>query len=214
MIRLIDTVSNSVTEGDIAKTEIGVAKALTNRLSPELILNRGLIIAMKRLITGFEDGLYRVSEVWNSSKALKAGLAMLKPALLDFGYESIGKVVIGTVKGDRHDIGKNLVGLMLEAAGFHVIDVGVDVPAEIFVEKIQTAQPDIAGLSALQTATMGNAIDVIKKLEEFGIRDKVKVLLGGAPVTQAYVDLIGCDGFASNAVEAVKKAKELCNVFN
>ena len=160
----------------------------------------------------FEAGEYFVPEMLIAGRAMKAGIEKLRPLLAASGIKPLGKAVIGTVKGDLHDIGKNLVGLMLEGAGFEVIDVGADVTPEAFLDAVKTNTPDIVGMSALLTTTMTSASDVIKLLEESGLRDSVKVMFGGAPVTQEYVDQIGGDGYAPDAASAAKRAKELCGI--
>ena len=140
-----------------------------------------------------------------------AGMDVLKPKLTETGVKNIGKVVIGTVKGDLHDIGKNLVEMMLEGAGFEVIDLGIDVSEEKFVEAVKMHQPNIVGMSALLTTTMVNMPEVIKALEAAGLRDKVKIMIGGAPITQNYADQIGADGYSPDAASAVDKAKTFLN---
>jgi 5-methyltetrahydrofolate--homocysteine methyltransferase len=142
---------------------------------------------------------------------MHAGMDILKPKLTKTGVKNIGKVVMGTVKGDLHDIGKNLVEMMLEGAGFEVIDLGTDVSEEKFVEAVKVHQPNIVGMSALLTTTMVNMPEVIKALETAGLRDKVKVMVGGAPITQNYADQIGEDGYSPDAASAVDKAKTFLN---
>ena len=205
----MSTIYEAVVRGDMAATESGVQEAIGEGTTPEKVLNEGLIKAMDEVGTRFEAGEFFVPEMLIAARAMKAGIAILRPLLAEAGIEPVGKVVIGTVSGDLHDIGKNLVGLMLEGAGFEVIDVGTDVSADSFVEAVQNEKPQLLGLSALLTTTMTGATEVIQKLNEANIRESVKVMVGGAPVTQAYADQIEADGYASDAASASKKAKEL-----
>lgn len=205
----MSTIYEAVVRGDMAATESGVKEAVGEGTTPEKVLNEGLIKAMDEVGTRFEAGEFFVPEMLIAARAMKAGIAILRPLLAEAGIEPVGKVVIGTVSGDLHDIGKNLVGLMLEGAGFEVIDVGTDVSADSFIEAVQNEKPQLLGLSALLTTTMTGATEVIQKLNEANIRDSVKVMVGGAPVTQAYADQIEADGYASDAASASKKAKEL-----
>jgi len=209
---IIEKIYKGVIGGSVPDTEGSVQEALDADLAPEVVLNEGLIAAMDEVGQRFEAGEYFVPEMLIAGRAMKAGIEKLRPLLAASGIEPLGKAVIGTVKGDLHDIGKNLVGLMLEGAGFEVIDAGADVTPEAFLEAVKTQSPDIVGMSALLTTTMTGASDVIKLLEESGMRDKVKVMFGGAPVTQEYVDQIGGDGYAPDAASAAKKAKELCGI--
>ena len=205
----MSTIYEAVVRGDMPATESGVKEAIGEGTAPEVVLNEGLIKAMSEVGTRFEAGDFFVPEMLIAARAMKAGIAILRPLLAEAGIEPVGKVVIGTVSGDLHDIGKNLVGLMLEGAGFEVIDVGTDVSADSFVEAVQNEKPQLLGLSALLTTTMPGATEVIQKLNEANIRDSVKVMVGGAPVTQAYADQIEADGYASDAASASKMAKEL-----
>jgi 5-methyltetrahydrofolate--homocysteine methyltransferase len=209
---VIEKIYKGVISGSVPDTEGAVQEALDADLAPELVLNQGLISAMDEVGQRFEAGEYFVPEMLIAGRAMKAGIEKLRPLLAASGIKPLGKAVIGTVKGDLHDIGKNLVGLMLEGAGFEVIDAGADVTPEAFLEAVKTQSPDIVGMSALLTTTMTGASDVIKLLEESGLRDSVKVMFGGAPVTQEYVDQIGGDGYAPDAASAAKKAKELCGI--
>jgi 5-methyltetrahydrofolate--homocysteine methyltransferase len=157
----------------------------------------------------FEEGEYFVPEMLIAAGAMQSGLALLKPHLIEADIESAGTVAIGTVKGDLHDIGKNLVGMMLEGAGFEIIDLGTDVSPEQFVEAINGSNIDIVGLSALLTTTMPSMKATIDALESAGIRDQVKIMIGGAPVTGEYSETIGADGYAAGASKAVSLAKSL-----
>jgi 5-methyltetrahydrofolate--homocysteine methyltransferase len=157
----------------------------------------------------FEEGDYYVPEMLVAASAMQAALFLLKPLLVASDVKSTGRVAIGTVKGDLHDIGKNLVALMLEGAGFEVTDLGVDVPPEKFVEAIAAGDVNILALSALLTTTMPNMKTIIESVQQAGLRDKVRIIIGGAPVTQHYADEIGADGFAADASSAVGAARQL-----
>ncbi|NTU64024.1 MAG: cobalamin-binding protein [Chloroflexi bacterium] len=165
--------------------------------------------AMQEVGRLFEEGEYFVPEMLISARAMQTGLALLKPHLVQANVQSAGKVIIGTVKGDLHDIGKNLVAMMLEGAAFEIIDLGVDVSPDKFVEAVKTHQPAIVGLSALLTTTMPNMKTTIEALKTAGLRDQVKVIIGGAPVTETYASDIGADGFATDASRAVTVTKSL-----
>jgi len=178
-------------------------------VAPEVILKEALISAMDEVGKRFEAGDFFVPEMLIAARAMKTGIALLRPLLAETGVEPVGKVIIGTVKGDLHDIGKNLVGLMLEGAGFEVVDLGTDVSIEAFVDSVRQEQPQILGMSALLTTTMPSAAEVVKALADAGVRGQVKVLVGGAPVTEAYAEQIGADGYAPDAAAAVKRAKNL-----
>ncbi|MEI7844698.1 MAG: corrinoid protein [Chloroflexota bacterium] len=203
------TLYNAIMEGDVAGAQAGVQAALQAGLEPGTILTDGMIAAMKEVGKLFEEGEYFVPEMLIAARAMQAGLALLKPHLLSSEVKSAGKVAIGTIKGDLHDIGKNLVALMLEGAGFEILDLGVDVAPEKFVEAIRTGGADIVAFSALLTTTMPNMKTNIEAIQQAGLRNQVKIIIGGAPVTQAYADQIGADGFASDASRAVSLAQSL-----
>jgi 5-methyltetrahydrofolate--homocysteine methyltransferase len=177
--------------------------------NPESILYDGLLPGMAVVGDRFEKGEYFIPEMLLAARSLNAGLDLLRPLLTDAQMKPTGKVVLGTVKGDIHDIGKNLVAVMMQGAGFQVIDAGVDVPPERFVELIREHEPDIVGLSALLTTTMPSMEDTMEVLKSENVRDKVKVLIGGAPVTQEYAMRIGADGFGRNATVAAQIAVKL-----
>jgi 5-methyltetrahydrofolate--homocysteine methyltransferase len=200
---------NAILEGDVAGAKGGVQTALDAGLEPGNILAEGMIAAMKEVGRLFEEGDYFVPEMLIAARAMQAGLGLLKPHLLSSDVKSAGKVAIGTVKGDLHDIGKNLVALMLEGAGFEINDLGVDVAPEKFVDAIANGGADIVAFSALLTTTMPNMKATIDAIQQAGLRDKVKIIIGGAPVTQAYADQIGADGFASDASRGVSLATSL-----
>jgi 5-methyltetrahydrofolate--homocysteine methyltransferase len=185
-----------------------VQAALTAGVTAEEILHKGLIAAMDEVGRLFELGEYYVPEMLISARAMQVALKILKPMLAETGVEPMGKVIIGTVKGDLHDIGKNLVGMMLEGAGFQINDLGSDVSAEQFVEAVQNGG-DIVGLSALLTTTMPSMEATIKALDVAGLREQVKIIVGGAPVTPDYAQQIGADGYAADASRAVTLAKSL-----
>ena len=198
----------NVIDGQASEVEAGVKAALAAGIGAEEILNNGLIAAMNEVGTRFESGDFFVPEMLIAARAMQSGLKYLKPYLAMADVKAAGKIAIGTVKGDLHDIGKNLVAMMLEGAGFEVIDLGVDVAPEDFLKAVQNGA-QIIGLSALLTTTMGSMEKTIQILEEAGLRQKVKVLIGGAPVTQDYANKIGADAYAPDASSAVRAAHEL-----
>ncbi len=198
---------NLVIEGDKSGVEKAVQQALADGISADKILNDGLIEAMNEVGLRFENGDFFVPEMLIAARAMQAGLSLLKPYLVQSGVQAKGKVVIGTVKGDLHDIGKNLVAMMLEGAGFEVIDLGTDVSPEKYIQAVKDHQVNIVGMSALLTTTMSNMKMVINSLEQAGLRGYVKVMVGGAPVTDAFAKEIGADGYAPDASRAVALAK-------
>ena len=201
-------IHDSIMKGDANGTIDGVQMALDASYNPGVILNEGMISAMDEVGRLFERGEYFVPEMLISARAMQAGLGILKPYLLAADIQPLGKIVIGTVKGDLHDIGKNLVGMMLEGTGFEVIDLGTDVTPEMFAEAVQEHKPDYVGLSALLTTTMGQMENTIRVLQDAGLRDdNVKVMVGGAPVTQHFADSIGADLYAPDASSAANQAK-------
>jgi methylmalonyl-CoA mutase cobalamin-binding domain/chain len=182
---------------------------LSQGLGPETLLYEALIPALEEVGARFERGDFFVPEMLIAGKAMAGALEILRPLLAETGAETIGTVVIGTVKGDVHDIGKNLVNIMFEGAGFQVIDLGVQVSPEKFVDAVKAHKPDIVGFSAFLTTTMPMFKANIHALTKAGLRDQVIVMVGGAPVTQEYADVVGADGYAADASTAVVKAKEL-----
>ncbi|NIM93992.1 MAG: cobalamin-binding protein [Anaerolineales bacterium] len=194
---------------DLAKQK--AQEALDNGSDPADILNKGMIAAMAEVGDRFERGEYYVPEMLISARAMQQSLAILKPHLQQAEIISEGKVVLGTVQGDLHDIGKNLVGMMLEGAGFEINDLGTDVSPDSFVDAVRDSGADIVAMSALLTTTMPNMKNVIEALEEAKLRNDVKVIIGGAPVTDAYAEQIGADGYAADASRAVKMTKSLLN---
>lgn len=177
--------------------------------SAEDILYKGLLPGMSVVGDRFEKGEYFIPEMLLAARALNTGLDILRPLLTESDMSPAGKVLIGTVQGDIHDIGKNLVAVMLQGAGFQVIDAGVDVPPERFVELIREHRPQVVGLSALLTTTMPLMEDTIKAITDEDLRSQVKILIGGAPVTQEYADSIGADGFGRNATVAARVAQKM-----
>ncbi len=178
-------------------------------LSPEALLFNALIPSLEEVGARFERGDFFVPEMLIAGRAMAGAMDRLRPLLIETGVESIGTFVMGTVKGDVHDIGKNLCNIMLEGAGFQVIDLGVQVAPEKFVAAVEEYQPDIVGFSAFLTTTMPMFKANINALEKAGLRDKVMVMVGGAPVTQEYADAVGADGYAADASTAVNRAKAL-----
>jgi 5-methyltetrahydrofolate--homocysteine methyltransferase len=209
MESLIQEIYQGVLDGQTAVVQQKVQAALAANFPASTILNEGMIAAMAQVGQLFEDGEYFVPEMLISARAMQAGLTLLKPALKSEDVKSSGKVIIGTVKGDLHDIGKNLVAMMMEGAGFEIFDLGTDVSAEKFIAAIHAHQPEIIAMSALLTTTMPNMVATIQALNEAGLRSQVKVMVGGAPVTENYARQIGADGFAPDASRAVAVAKSL-----
>ena len=195
--------------GNAPAVKENVEKGLEDELGPERMLYDALIPSLEEVGARFERGDYFVPEMLIAARAMQGALDILRPLLAETGVEQVGTYVMGTVKGDVHDIGKNLCNIMLEGAGFTVIDLGVNVPPEKFVEQINEHEPDIVGFSAFLTTTMPMFKANINALEKAGVRDKVAVMVGGAPVTQEYADAVGADGYSADASSAVKKAKEL-----
>ncbi|MFZ5909185.1 MAG: corrinoid protein [Chloroflexota bacterium] len=198
----------NVIEGQAPEVEAGVKAALAAGVDAGAILNDALIAAMDEVGQRFEDGDFFVPEMLISARAMQAGLSLLKPYLAATDVKATGKIAIGTVKGDLHDIGKNLVAMMLEGAGFEIMDLGVDVAPEAFVDAVQEGA-NLIGMSALLTTTMSNMGVTIQALKTAGLRDKVKVMVGGAPVTQEFANSIGADAFAPDASSATRVARQL-----
>jgi len=205
-------IAENVIKGQAPKVKELVESALAEGVPVGDILNGGLIKGMGVVGEKFKNNEFYVPEVLIAARAMKAGMVLIRPLLASSGVEPVGKVAIGTVKGDLHDIGKNLVGMMLEGAGFEVIDLGIDVTPEKFIDAIRAKGAQIIGLSALLTTTMPSMKTIIDAIQEVGLRDRVKVLIGGAPVTQSYADEIGADGYARDAASGVDMAKELLGV--
>ena len=204
----LKTIYDNIIEGAASNVEAGVREALAAGINADVILKDALIAAMGEVGARYEEGDMFVPEMLISARAMQAGLTLLKPYLVGGKAESAGKVAIGTVKGDLHDIGKNLVAMMLEGAGFEILDLGVDVPSQAFVDAAHEGV-QIIGMSALLTTTMSNMGNTIEALKAAGVRDKVKVMIGGAPVTQEFANSIGADAFAADAPSAARIARQL-----
>ncbi len=200
-------ISQAVQDGQAEIVASKTKEALEQGISAEKVLNEGLLVGMNVIGNKFKNNECYVPEVLIAARAMNASMAVLESKLKEDDVKPIGKVVLGTVKGDLHDIGKNLVGIMMKGAGLEVVDVGVDVPVEKFFEAINEHQPDVLALSSLLTTTMPEMKTVIEALESEGLKGKVKVLVGGAPVTQKYADSIGADGFAPDAASAAEVAR-------
>jgi 5-methyltetrahydrofolate--homocysteine methyltransferase len=200
---------DSIIDGDQDRTAKDVQQALDEGLNPVVILNEGMVKAMAEVGRLFEVGEYFVPEMLISARAMQAGLALIKPQLVKANVSSSGKVVAGTVKGDLHDIGKNLVCMMLEGAAFEVLDLGADVSPDMFVDAVKSSGANIVAMSALLTTTMPNMRVTIEALKAAGLRDKVKVMVGGAPLSEDYARKIGADGYSQDASKAVALAREL-----
>jgi 5-methyltetrahydrofolate--homocysteine methyltransferase len=204
----LNEIFQNVIDGQAPAVEMGVQEALDQGTAADTILNQGLIKAMDEVGRRFEEGEFYVPEMLIAARAMQTGLKILKPHLQETGIKAAGRVAIGTVKGDLHDIGKNLVAMMLEGAGFEVTDLGVDVPAEKFVQAVKDGV-QVIGMSALLTTTMVNMRGVITSIQEAGVRDQVKVIIGGAPVTEDYAKQIGADAFAADASSATRMVRQL-----
>ena len=204
--------SEAIIKGNINMAVAETQSAMDTGNSAQDILDKGLIATMDEVGKRFAKGLVFVPQMLRSARTMQECTKLLKPYFQEGDITSKGKVLIGTVKGDLHDIGKNLVSMMMEGAGFTIIDLGVDVPPEKFVEKAKEVAPDIVGMSALLSTTMPAMPDTIEALRKAGIRDKVKVMIGGAPVTEKYAQKIGADSYASDAGSAVIRAKKLLGI--
>ena len=201
--------STAVIEGDLDGIVGLTRKALEDDLDPRQVLDQGLIPGMNHVGVEFKSGRMFVPEVLLSARAMQASMDIIKPRLIETGTPMNGKMLLGTVKGDLHDIGKNLVAMMCAGAGFDVRDLGRDVDPEAFIKAAREFEPDILGMSALLTTTTRSMEKTIKALKEAGLRDKVKIIVGGAPVTQDFCDRIGADGYAPDAATAAELARKL-----
>lgn len=211
MEQYLEEISQAVVKGDQKATIERVSDAIHNHVDANTILQKGLIPAMGEVGRLYERGDYFVPEMLISARAMKSGLEIIRPILAGTDVNPTGTISVGTVKGDLHDIGKNLVGMMLEGAGFVVHDLGTDVSPEQFIESIRKDQVEIIGMSALLTTTMPMMASTIDSIKQAGLRDQVKIIIGGAPITQAYADKIGADGCAPDASQAVRLVKTLVN---
>lgn len=205
----LSKLTEAILKGD-ARTSVAVTQeALAAKVDPQELVTKYMIPAMDEVGRRFEAGDCFVPELLISARAMKASLALIRPLLAAQGSKPVGRVIIGTVKGDLHDIGKNLVSSMLEGAGFEVVDLGVDVSPEKIIGEINAKKVDLVALSALLTTTMPSMKLVIEELKKAGVREQVKVIIGGAPVTQRYATEIGADGYSDNANGAVGLARKL-----
>jgi corrinoid protein of di/trimethylamine methyltransferase len=204
---LVEQMHDDLYDGLKDEIEVGVRILLDRGWTPYEVLTKALVAGMKIVGEDFRDGILFVPEVLMSANAMKAGMFILRPLLAETGAPKIGKMVIGTVKGDIHDIGKNLVTMMMEGAGFEVVDIGINNPVEKYLAAIEEHQPDILGMSALLTTTMPYMKVVIDTLKEKGIRNDYVVLVGGAPLNEAFADSIGADAYCRDAAVAVETAK-------
>ena len=208
MSRLFERISTCILEGDAEKAPKLIQKALDEGSTPKDILESALLVGMQEVGVRFRAGDMFVPEVLMSAEAMQSAMVVLRPQLVASGVKLIGKVMLGTVKGDLHDIGKNLVGMMCEGAGFEVIDIGFNVDPEKFIVGIKKHQPQVVGMSAMLTTTMRAMGHTIKAIEEAGLRDTVKIMVGGAPVDAEFAKRIGADGYGSNAPAGSELAKK------
>jgi 5-methyltetrahydrofolate--homocysteine methyltransferase len=206
---ILKEIFESVLSGEADSVTGKVQDALKAELPAEDILSKGLILAMDEVGARFEKKTLYVPEMLMSAKAMKSAVSILKPLLVESDVKPAGKVLIGTVKGDLHDIGKNLVAMMLEGAGFEVIDLGTDIAPQDFAAAVREVKPDVVGMSALLTTTMSSMKATIEALEDIGVRDDVKIIVGGAPVTNQFAIDIGADGYGADAGRAVQLSREL-----
>lgn len=206
---ILEQTADEVQKGNSDIATALVKEALSSGIPAETILNDGLVAGMGIIGEKFKNNECFIPEVLLSAKAMNLGLEILKPHLAESDRKPLGKVVIGTIQGDLHDIGKNIVAMLLQGAGFEVVDLGADVPVERFVESAKSEKADIVGISALLLTTMENMKEVIAGLKDAGLAGSVKVIIGGAPVTQDYADKIGAHGYAADAASGVDVAKRL-----
>ncbi len=208
----LDTIYDAVLRGDANTAAVDTQAALNENIDPNKVLHEACMPAMAEVGRLFEAGDKFIPEMMIAARAMQTAVDILKPLLVEGDMEVLGTIVIGTVAGDLHDIGKNLVGMMMEGAGFQIIDLGTDVAPETFVAAVQENGPDLLGMSALLTTTMPSITATLEALTEAGVRDKVKVIVGGAPITQDFADKVGADGFAGDAGSAPRVAKALLGV--
>ena len=206
---LMKKLADAVAEGDEELAVELTQKAVDAGMKPVQVINEGLTTGINEVGERFAAGEYFLPDLLLGAKAMEAGINILEPLMAGTDREFLGRVIMGTVKGDLHSIGKNIVSIMLKAAGFEVFDLGVDVPTSKFAEEIKRLKPNIVGISALLTSTVGRQEEIIEFLKEAGVRDQVKVMIGGAPISQSWADKIGADGYAEDAINAVRVAKDL-----
>ena len=209
MSELLGKMAESLIAGKIDEVVDLTKQALDGGAAPVDILDQGLLAGMDVVGKRFKAEEMFIPEVLRCAKCMHGAMEILRPLLAETGAESIGTLIIGTVKGDLHDIGKNLVSMMFEGAGFNVVDLGIDKEPQVFVDAIKEHKAKLIGMSALLTTTMPKMGETINAIQEAGLRDQVKILVGGAPITAAFAEEIGADGYASNAASAVEKGKEL-----
>jgi 5-methyltetrahydrofolate--homocysteine methyltransferase len=209
MSTLFEQMKKDLYDGKADKVKAAAKKALAEGMTPQDILNNGLIAGMDIVGKDFKAGDLFIPEVLLSAKAMHAGLAVLRPLLAGSRSATAGRIVIGTVQGDMHDIGKNLVSMMLEGAGFEITDLGIDTSPAKFVEAVRAQNAQIVGMAAMLTTTMPVMKTIIEELTKAGLREQVKVLVGGAPVTSAFAKQIGADAYAPDAASAVEVARQL-----
>jgi 5-methyltetrahydrofolate--homocysteine methyltransferase len=209
MADILQRIASNLYDGEDEAVGELVQQALDQGMSPNEILQGGLIAGMDEVGRDFKAGDLFVPEVLIAARAMHAGMGVLRPLLADSDIPSAGKYLIGTVKGDLHDIGKNLVRMMIEGAGYETVDLGTDVDSQAFVDAVREHQPQLVGMSALLTTTMVQMKATIEALEEAGLRDSVKIMVGGAPVTDAFAQEIGADAYAPDAASAVDVARSL-----
>ncbi|HHX42192.1 MAG TPA: cobalamin-binding protein [Armatimonadetes bacterium] len=212
MPSLLENLAQYVIDGNAQKAKETTDEALAQKVPVADIINKGLVAGMQVVGQKFKCNEFYIPEVLMAARAMKQSMEKLRPLIAESGIQPIARVAIGTVQGDLHDIGKNLVGMMLEGAGFEVIDLGTDVSPAKFVEAVREHKAEAIGLSALLTTTMPAMKETIAALQEAGLRDRVSVMVGGAPLTQAYADEIGADGYAPDAASAVDTAKQLLRI--
>jgi corrinoid protein of di/trimethylamine methyltransferase len=205
---ILRELAEAVTEGEKDLVEELTEKAIAEGIEPLAIINDGLTKGIELVGEYFSAGKYYLPDLLLGAKSMEAGIKKIEPLLGDANRESVGTVVMGTVQGDLHEIGKNIVIMMLKTAGFEVIDLGIDVPSQKFIDKVKEVKPQIVGISALLTTTVARQKEIIELLEEEGLRKDVKVMIGGAPINQAWADQIGADGYAEDATVAVEVAKK------
>jgi 5-methyltetrahydrofolate--homocysteine methyltransferase len=209
IVEILTEVATNVEKGDSASVKESVRKAISQNLVAEKILNEALIKGMESVGKKFKRNEIFIPEVLIATRAMKAGMDIIRPLLTESGFTTKGKIVIGTVKGDLHDIGKNIVSMMLEREGYEIIDLGIDVPKEKFIEIIKKENPEVVGMSALLTTTMSYMREVMEAIDEQNLKQGTKIIIGGAPVTQSYADDIKADGYAADAPSAMVLVKKL-----
>jgi len=209
---ILELVQDDLYEGLADEVVASVNELLAREMTPYDLLNQGLVAGMDIVGADFRDGILFVPEVLMAAKAMKAGMAILRPLLIETGAPQLGTLVIGTVKGDIHDIGKNLVSMMMEGAGFNVVNLGINTNVESFLEAIHEHKPDILGMSAMLTTTMPYMAVVIEALEQEGLREQLLVLVGGAPLNDAFAEEIRADAYCRDAAVGVETAKKMLAV--